>query len=251
MKKRIIILLSLILSLSVHAMENNSSSGFFSSLRSLVPAWLIGQMSHESGIIKNMRASKNEFEVQLQVNKWSTKYMLSITGGLFLMSDIDADPVMFLKYCYYQNLHECLICTSIEWLDTPDALRDKCKKAQIDGYSSLGAAILAQAVPDKEKGSFIQKLKNYGFELTEKDKELVVLEFYDSIPTEHKEIMTSLLSASGQSGLYILPYDVRRCIVWYMAATFKELHKSVTDMGKPMPDSIADQIYNMNLAFAY
>lgn len=219
------------MSSSTHTMENYSFSKFCSFVCSFV---FNNQVSSdhvviESGVIKELRIRKNKFEEQLQLEKWTTEYM-DTPHGLFLPDKIAENPVLFLKFCYFQELQLTgYINISIRQFDEPSLLQ-KCRDARIDGYSALGAAMLAKEVQDPCKGGFIFDLKDRGYTLTEKDKELLVLELYDRIPVQHKKIMILLLCNQQTSDE--LPHDIRNYIVHYMIDALKKDYPSVMDMGK-------------------
>lgn len=227
--QKFLVLSLLVMSSSMYTMEKYSVSSFFSYLRSFVCS---DQNLNESELIQGLRANKNKFEEQLQLNKWDTEYMNNVPNGLFSPEEIDKDPINFLKFCYWQDLElSGYINVSIRQFDEPSLLY-KCKNARIDGYSALGAAIIAKDVQDPCKGGFILELKDRGYTLTEKDKELLVLELYDAISVKDKEIMILMLCNHKMSNLSVLPHDVRNYIVQYMIASLKDKHISVMDMGK-------------------
>lgn len=222
--KQCLALLFLILSASTACtMENNSSSSFdswslylSSALRSYIP--VIREMSLSP--MQKIQADKDEFEAQLQVNKLSMGYMVPLTTGLFNVAQIDINPVEFLKYCYNQNLHERFpFAVDVNYMDA--SLLEKCKKTEIDGYSALGAAIIAKdafvtlnkCILAPMKPIFILKLMNRCFTLTEKDKILVTLELYNAISAKEKEKMMLLLHDSQDGHFSVFPHEVRRVIV--------------------------------------
>ena len=73
-----------------------------------------------------------------------------------------------------------------------DGLR-RCIDARINGYSALGAAMLAKDVSIDDKRDFIQQLLNYGFELTKKDSAILKLEFCDGLSADQQAKMIFLL----------------------------------------------------------
>ncbi len=95
---------------------------------------------------QNLQESKNKFEKQLQLDLRSR--LMPLTTGVFGQNKIDADPIQFLKYCYYQNYYEYLLIDPyIKLLDNCSvSLFEKCKAARVDDYSALGAAIIAKKI---------------------------------------------------------------------------------------------------------
>lgn len=138
-----------------------------------------------------------------------------------LLCVVNANSTNFLLYCYYRKYHDDFERGSMEELALHKKLLNACKNARIDGYSALGAAIIANGLSIKTKRDFIQQLMNHGFELTEKDKTLAAAEFCDNIPAEQRAKINSLL-ASGQGNLSLLPYDIRKFIAYTMMNTLKE-----------------------------
>jgi len=231
--QKIIFLLLFVMSSSMHAMENSSFSRFFSFVCSFVCS---DQVANESEVMQGLRANKNKFEEQLQIKEWVTEYMSPPTWELFSSEEVDNNPVQFLKFCYWQKHHKKPMRIRIEqYFDYPSSLFHKCRNVRINGYSALGAAIIAKGVFNQDKGNFILDLKDRGYTLTEKDKELLVLELYDSIPVENKKAMMLLLCNHQANDLSFFPYDVRKYIVQYMIGCFKKGHTSVMDLGKHDP----------------
>jgi len=210
--KKYIVSLLLVMGSSIHAMESYSFSRFFSSLYSYLSSGGMNQVSREPEFIHNLRISRNKFEEQLKVFT-----LRSTIDDLF--NSINANPVLFLEHCYHQRFWwNNLIVRS--WFDL--SLINRCKIAQIDGYSALGAACIARDIPIGHKRDFIRPLMEHGFELTEKDKALAVIELYDAIPAEQKKKMIFLLFMLGQGNFAILPYDVGKYIVYCIVYPFKE-----------------------------
>lgn len=217
-----IILSLLVMSSFSHAMEKYLSGKVFSFFNSFICSNQVSsdQVVNESELIQSLRANKNKFEEQLQLEKWTTEYM-DTPHGLFLPDKIAENPVLFLKFCYFQELQVTgYINISIRDFDNSNSLSDKCRAARIDGYSALGAAMLAKEVQDACKGAFILDLKDRGYTLTEKDKELLVLELYDVIPVRCKKIMILLLC--DQQTNDELPHDIRNYIVQYIMDSLKK-----------------------------
>lgn len=206
------------------AMESDSSS-FFSS-------WNISSWSGSNKVLtplQEVQKSKSEFEAQLQL-EWSFKTMLPRTNRLFSPSSIKSNPVEFLKFCYHQKLYEELmgVCIDLSDLNQDISLLNACKEARIDGYSALGAAIIAEPAfsfmdnTTEIKPAFVLSLVEIGFEFTEKDKTLMALTLYKSIPKKQQKTMIFLLqNHRDEEGYFSMPLDVRKYIVQYIMRLFK------------------------------
>ncbi len=227
MKKRIALLLLLLSPFIVCAMEDNSSSSF-ASCYTYIPLWFA---SESTTPLQDLQASKSEFEVRLKLG-WSLQDWMSITLGSFSRRAIHDNPTEFLRYCYNLKLHNDPIGFELSDLDKDASLLNKCKEVQIDGYSALGVAIIAKdasvivnkCILVSIKPRFILQLLNKGFTLSEKDRTLVALEFFDNISAEQKKTMISLLNDKQEDNFSVLPHDVRRLIVDYMVSLFKKEH---------------------------
>lgn len=210
--KKYIFLFLLVMNSSMHAMERYSFSGFLSSLYSYLFSDVINQVSRESEVIQNLRISRNKFAEKLNVFT-----LRATTHDLF--NSINDNPVLFLEHCYHQRFwwRNFIVRSDVD-ID----LIDRCKKAQIDGYSALGAACIARDMPIGYKRDFIRPLMDHGFELTEKDRALAIIELYDAISAEQKKEMIFLLFILGQGNFAILPHELGKYIVYYMMYSFKK-----------------------------
>lgn len=148
-----------------------------------------------------------------------------------LLSTIKKSPANFLLYCYYQKYHDGGDRIDLDGLIAREDLFNKCKEAQVDGYSALSAAIAAKDISIESKRRFIQELMNHGFKLTEKDETLAIAEFYDAISNDQKVKTVRLLL--GQGNLSVLPHDVRRYIVHSMIDTCREKAWPLPDFSIP------------------
>ena len=198
------VLLVCVMNQSMQAMQES----YFDSFRS----WSSWFVSKEPQDILSLRKNRNEFEQQLLVNKIARKkypdrvpivwvYLprgMTIGQWFFeLLLDpfykkITDDPTIFLHYCYSQQYHKDSAIDFVELTISIDLL-NKCQHARIDGYSALGAAIVAREVSVESKRNFIRQLMDFGFKLTQKDKVLAELMVYDSISANHKKKMILLL----------------------------------------------------------
>ena len=98
------------------------------------------------------------------------------------------------------------------------------KEAQIDGYSAIGAAIIAPDVSTESKRDFIKQLIDLGFKLTPKDKMLAELELYNAIPAEKKAEIVAFLSRKD------MPYDVTKKIVSCMLDLYRKDYWPLPDI---------------------
>jgi hypothetical protein len=147
---------------------------------------------------------------------------------------IDLKPKRFLRYCYYQRYHnredevafEQLLRhdeNCFEQLSTHASLFAQCKQEQMDGYSALGVALMAKKITPERRNAFIQKLIYAGFEFTEKDNLLLALYLCDTLSMREKKSMMLVLQDDAYMGrLSVLPYDVRKYIVWCMVGVSKK-----------------------------
>lgn len=226
MQKYLMILLLVLSSFDVCAMDEDNLSSFFRSLRSY--AW---PTNKNLSPMQELQIKKSRFEAQLR----SSGDQL----GVVLRFDMQTKPIVFLRYCYRFFNHDRTndyyhdeIAIDVDgvgarnprcWISDLDGLLlNKCKEAQIDGYSILGTAIIAKTPTIESKRNYIQKLIKKGFVLTEKDKELVALKLYEAIPADQKETMIFLLQNHQKDNFVLLPHEVRRCIVDYIVRLYQE-----------------------------
>jgi len=227
MKKRNLLLLFVFSPFVICAMENDFLSSF-PLLRSYLPVLRSDTFAQTTSQVclspmQRIQANKDAFKKLLYVSSWSQKadsYKHPAVWRTYLENIINNKPVEFLLYCYNQPLH------GRNFGFYPDNfLLNKVREAFINGYSALGAAIIAEDTYDDKlvpiKPRFIQRLIRYGFELTEKDRMLVALEFFDNIPAQ---TMILLLNDKQKGDFSVLPHDVKRSIVDYTVRLFKKEH---------------------------
>jgi hypothetical protein len=205
-------------------MEEEGSFSSWLGLSNYIPTWFVAYTTPLQGV-KNCKA---EFEKQLQLG-WSLQDVMPITLGSFSKGAIRNNHIEFLRYCYNLKLHNDPIGFELSDLDKDVSLLVECKEAQINGYSALGAAIIAKdiltmvnkCIQVPVKSRFILDLVKRGFVLTGKDRELLALELYTNIPGEQKQKMTLLLQ--DNNGYFsVFPHDVRKLLMHYMICLFKE-----------------------------
>lgn len=211
-------------------------TGSFESFLALICSRVATQ---ESSIIKVAREDKDNFEHALLMPPIARKkypdqvpiawiylpasrdieywYFDLLLGGFYV--SVTDDPTMFLYYCYYQKHHKDSGMDLLELTISTDLL-NTCKHADIDGYSALGAAIIAQGIDNASKRDFIQQLIDFDFVFTQKDKVLAELMLYDSISAEHKKTMIFLLCNHETDNLSILPYDVRKSVIYLILRSY-------------------------------
>lgn len=232
-----LVLLLIISSSRVCAMEKYTGS--FESFLSLICSRVASQ---ESSVIKVAREDKDNFEHKLLMPPIARKkypdqvpiawtyfpanrdieywYFDLLLGGFY--QSITDDPAMFLYYCYYQKHHKDSSMNFVELTVSTDLL-NQCKQAIIDGYSALGAAIIAKDIVDASKRDFIQQLIDFDFTFTQKDKVLAELMLYDSISAKHKKTMILLLCNDQTSNFSVLPYDVKKSLIYCMLRSYYEV----------------------------
>jgi hypothetical protein len=221
MKKYITLSLLIVSTAFTHAMEYTCYLDSFS-LSSLLPAWFpFSQVQYTSNLVSDLQANKNEFENQLSFNPIVKLQGMTTLLYAFDTDDIKADPYTFLQYCYYYRHWED--DAGMMQLKDLDALSlEECYKTQIDGYSALGAAIIAENASGYQKYTFIQKLINLGFEPTPKDIGLAELILYDNIPAKQKETIILFLCNHQENNLSLLLPEIKTQIIQYMIQLFKD-----------------------------
>ncbi len=234
MKKQILISLLISSSAFAYGMEDDIWR-WFSSWRSYLPTCFSStQKLNESQLISDLRAKRNIFEGKFAYNQWI--YPLeeySIALHPFSVDEIDTMPTQFLHYCYYQKFHTILGMT-LNHLDTSASLLIKCQNAQTNGYSCLGATMIAKDMLTEEKRDFIDELLKRNFKPTPEDIQLTKLILYDGITT-HQTTILHLRHAHSQADWSVLPPEIRKLIALYMIELFKsELwllpEKSLSDL---------------------
>jgi hypothetical protein len=175
---------------------------------------IVTSTTKESKRIHNMRIDKNKFKKELQrIKKSSEKCFPEISKDITelptMVFQSFQDPNRMEHYDYLCDIN-IIETFSKHGLNDPlfDKL-DKYKNTHINGYSLFAAALLAK---HKDTYSFIQRLKEYEFQPTEKDMEHIQLDLYDNILAKQNVTITFLLS-DNQNNLSPLPHDVRREMV--------------------------------------
>ncbi|HLX54489.1 MAG TPA: hypothetical protein VKR58_11135 [Aquella sp.] len=179
-------------------------------------------------MVSDIRADKDKFEEQLKLDKKAEiqkTYILPVTLQLFSKKGVEAKPIRFLQYCYYQKFHKNEM-ENLQTLQDDFTLLNKCLNAQIDGYSAIGAAMLAPDMPLYAKYNFVQELINLDFKPTPQDIEIAELILYDEIMKnqlglEFKKKLIHLLHPGSPAHWHILPHDVRKLIAWHLVEEIK------------------------------
>lgn len=134
----------------------------------------------------------------------------------------------FLQYCYYQKFNKYSHDLISQLLHSVLTLLNGYKETQINGFSAIGAAILAPDITIKTKRDFIQLLLNFGFKPTKKDIMLAELQLYDAIPAEKKAEIVAFLNRKD------MPSEVTKQIVSCMVDLYRKDYW-------PLPDIINDE----------
>lgn len=207
MKKYLTLSLLIVSTTFTHVMEKESS-------------FSCSQISNESELINNLRKEKNNLEKQLSDDTWAqdkVDYNSIIKLSKFWSDEFN--PINFFRSCYYKFHHKMTIYK----FKLSYSLLDTYQNVQIDGYSALGAAILANEISTDEKRNFIQELINLDFKPTVKDIRLAELYVYDSYEiAEYKNIFLHLLQDNPNSNWFMLPHDIREQIVRLLIQFFKK-----------------------------
>ncbi len=178
----------------------------------------LNQISNESKLILKIRASKNEFENQLLDDTWEQDkvgYNSSMLLSRFWLEDFK--PINFFRSCCYKFHHKMTIFK----LSSSYSLFNTYKNVQINGYSALGAAMMANDISPDVKRNFIQELVNLNFKPTAKDIELAELYLYDAICTITKEKIILLLCDHQKDNLPQLLPEIRTQIAYHLIQLFK------------------------------
>lgn len=219
MQKRMLLALVFLSSFGVHAMEAEAASFIVAGFTYL--STLLTSSAVPLSPMQKVQVDKSEFEYQLQIG-WHLRTLIPLVSGYF-RDRVKINPAVFPRYCYIQKFHRELdACFKLSDLDQDAILLNECKEARINGYSALGAAILAKDVDIEYKKDFINQLMDKGFTFTENDKALIALELYNAIPAEEKQMMLFLLHDHQEGGLTLLPHEVKRYIVDCALCLYKE-----------------------------
>lgn len=203
----------------------------------------------ESQIITDLRASKDNFEKQIQFKHCSCidagieKEMhfkcLKRLGIEMSLLSIDSCTIGFFQYCYYQKFlkkdHYHTLSTIFEKDEYQDAYSERIRKrfdnchSLRDGYSAISAAMIAQDKSLQEKCEFINELLKYNFKPNQKDMQLAELIVYDEIIAKNNNLAFIHLlydeKTAEQSSLAtrpVLPKEIRLIIAQYLAAILKK-----------------------------
>ncbi len=199
MNRRIVLFYIVLSSGFAHAMKNEivpSNSFSLSSLFSAVSElFCFGPVQHESELVLDLRVSKKNFEDNLIDRETKRELCGCLTMQTFSINSMCQNPVQFLQYCYCFRHYEIMLNPSISDLEDNPVLLERCLAAQKDGYSALGAVMIAENASIEEKYNFIQKLIKYGFKPTLKDIQLARLFLYDEIiKKEWKQLIDTIIA---------------------------------------------------------
>lgn len=245
MRKTIFFVLLCVYSIDFQCMENNGGN----------ESALVNTTPHESECMQKLRVSKNKLEQELDCAEKSRKKgirmrqedfpydNLAFLDGLYndkqhhevyyldiilkpFIERIQLGPGLLLDYCYYLKHFEFDWRKHIGQLVESQYLLDECRKSRKgEGYSALGAVIIAHNVSVEVKRNVIQKLLLHGFEFTQTDRALAGLYLFDAIPVEQKAKMVFLLCYDNHedSFLSLLP-EIRNYIAQYSISLLDKEH---------------------------
>lgn len=230
MKKFTPILLFILSPTFAHAMETNFSSLISSATNYCSSFFSISSSckdvkTEESSLILDLRKKKKEFGNILKDEYIESRPKFAITPTLYIATNrVDADPTQFLNYCYYQKFHNnvddlVMMDNIVDEFNSNPSLLQKCQTARINGYSALGAAMLAPDISAKKKRAFNQTLANYGVKPTPEDVALAELLLYDALIDKRKrEAFICLVHLQKK---WNIPADIKKIIDCYMIQLFK------------------------------
>ncbi len=156
---------------------------------------------------------------------------LCLLYGFFRIKDIQDNPSCFLQYIYHADGLDFASLKWRRWLGTHTPfthlwlehdsweignsvfvfknIKESCIKAKIDGYSALGMTVIAKHLNRKEKKDLIKDLRALGFKPTKKDKQLALLELYESTPQDTQgKFMLALGYNDPNCNLSRLPLEI-------------------------------------------
>ena len=217
------------------AMENDLDllSIYVSYYSSYIPAWISGQGPQESELMANVRNSKEDFKNQFKIPIPFIELLISKAASMVkvvistMMIDPNSNneysnPLFLLALHYYfirLSFKDCITHN----LNNNTQMLTAFQDAQVDGYSCIGAVLIAKKASDKEKYDFIQELINdHGFEPTAKDIVLANLALYDEIPAQEKKKFVLLLCNHQEDNLSDLLPEIRKQIAQRMIQLCKK-----------------------------
>jgi hypothetical protein len=228
MKKQILVPLLILNSVFAYAMEDKSSFLNYFSLNLLIPTWFSShqipdesQIYKDSILISGYRTGKDNFENQLR-----DKEVESIleADGIMTTEPVNIFNIhrQFLLYCYYFKFHKDKVNVQLLGSDTIRL----CRGAQLDGYSGLGAVMLARDMSLHARYNCVQQLINLDFCPTPKDREIAELILYDEImknkqESQFKKKLIHLLHPDSPAYWRELPQEIRKLIAQYLVEVIK------------------------------
>jgi hypothetical protein len=226
MNKRIVLFCVVLSSSFSHAMRNEivpskpvkciSVTSFLAELLSLSEAEQKGD-----SIASGLRMNKGNFKDNLIDRQTKSKIYNTLTSSTFSIQSMCQNPIQFLQYCYCMKHYEITLNPSIFDLDDNPELLAKCLTAQKDGYSALGAVMIAEDASYKERCDFIQKLIFYGFKPTENDIQLARLFFYDEVMKAEWKQLKYLFDVNLLAVLNKLPKELKQLVAQYIIEMLK------------------------------
>lgn len=152
--------------------------------------------------IKNFKSNDCQFNINIgrsiQIHTYDTSWNL--------LANVNNNQNIFLIYCCNEPILERLA----NLLRNDSLLLSKCKAANINDYSGLGAIFTREDLNKNETIAFITTLKTLGFKPTDNDKQIINLKIYDTISTNHKTTTNLLLTHNNYTPL---PFEVKKIIM--------------------------------------
>jgi hypothetical protein len=255
MKKCIFIACMLAVS-SLNAMENNEKS-FFSLAVDSAMSLMSGLFQQELSAVEKLRVNKDLFKRQLRLESPCSECFLYGRAQRSCINErkditkmhesclkrashqisplhISCCPDAFLRYCYYQKLHDEKQNTLFNILEDEHTHLDEyneivknrikgCLVARIDDYSAVGAAIIARHRTFKQRRIFIKELFKYGFKPTLKDIQLAELLLHSAITRKgHTEVFMHLLYDKSDASWKVLPAEIKQLTAQFLRELYKK-----------------------------
>ncbi|HLJ31975.1 MAG TPA: hypothetical protein VKU36_06050 [Candidatus Babeliales bacterium] len=234
---------------SMNAMQDQKS--FFSlaldSVTSLVNDWF---KVPELSVVQKACVSRDSFEKQLKMEFVCSKsfFCANMFKDITKMHEaclsrarleisplhISCCPDAFLRYCYYQKLHDEKHNKLFDILEDKHTHLDEynkkvknrikgCLAARIDDYSAVGAAMIAQHRTFKQRRIFIKELFKYGFKPTLKDIQLAELLLHSAITRKgHTEVFIHLLHDKSDAFWKVLPAEIKQLTAQFLRELYKK-----------------------------
>lgn len=231
MKRLILLLICITSSISIHSMENSYWAISINFCKSLFSRLISeSQIPSESLCIIDLRNDINAFE-----NKLQSIFVEGASigrGHLAMLIELDnvrinkaETPSGLLNCCYYykhwqedEKIDEKIM--DFNKLGHNSSVLKKYENAQIEGYSALGACMIAQDISFAKRRMLIQYLSNHNFKPIPKDIGIAELILYDGT-LKHREKFMHLCNPHPETNWSVLPKDLRLGIAYYIIRILK------------------------------